>query len=490
MLNINNNIVFKYFNYFTLACIIPIGYFAPLGEWLLISVFAISTIIVSLSNRFKINLDNFYIILIFISLFIISYFSSINTHRTMEVIGPTLGIILSIYIILNASRFLIIKNLDSIIGIPLLLTSLCIFSDLVLNTEIRSSLALLVGDKPTSESGNYGRGIIILTMIFPISFALFIKNKKYIIACITLGLVSATVIIGPNESAKIALLCSFFSALIIYFLGPKSFIMFGIFSLIIIIFIPLISHFIIPTITTLNKEVENIQLCTKSRISDRDYDYGKTFDSLRAKGWPKSVMIKNELIKYNKYVSQAILDFEKLAIGTTVPKEMVKLLNDNNIMCSTTLQWQQTKAGGSIIHRLLVWEYVAKEILNKPLLGHGLGTSRFIGQNVILNVPNTNLEIEGGIPLHPHNNFLEIWLELGLFGIIMIALIWIKIIKIGKNIRNNSCVLGTGVCSSIVTIFVLCNLSFGASQAWWMASIGLIFLIIFQSPIKNETLVK
>ena len=41
------------------------------------------------------------------------------------------------------------------------------------------------------------------------------------------------------------------------------------------------------------------------------------------------------------------------------------------------MQWQTTPAGGSIIHRFLIWEYVAKEILKKPILGHGIGTSRF-----------------------------------------------------------------------------------------------------------------
>jgi O-antigen ligase len=157
-------------------------------------------------------------------------------------------------------------------------------------------------------------------------------------------------------------------------------------------------------------------------------------------------------------------------------------------LCSKIVKWQATPEGGSIIHRLLVWEHVAQEIFKNPILGHGLGTSRLIGQNIILNVPNTQLKIKGGIPLHPHNNFLEIWLELGLFGIILVSLVWIKIIKLGVNIRKNSYVFGTGVCSSIVTIFIMCNLSFGAFQAWWMASLGLIFLVIFQSYKQQKSI--
>jgi len=459
MINSNNSRIFNYINYFTLACIVPIAYFAPLGEWLLLSCFALSTIIKLILNNFTIKLYNYYILLISIFLLIISYFWSINPERTLEVILPTSGILISIYIILNISSSNITKNVHNIVGIPLLLTSLCIFLDLVFNTEIRSSLALLVGDKPTSISGNFSRGIIIISIILPISTALYIHTKKYILAFILMGLASTVVFLGPNESAKIALIFSCFSALIIYFLGPKSFVAFGIISLIIIIFNPLFSISVLPKIVQLEKIIEIAAPCTDDGAK----------------------IITNDKLKNNKDISRLILEFEKIKSDSPVPKKIIKLLNENNIKCSRNLQWQKTRPGVSIMHRFLIWKYVAKEISKKPILGHGIGTSRFIGQNIILNIPNTKLEIKGGIPLHPHNNFLEIWLELGLLGIIITSLLWINIIKIGTNIRKHSYVLGTGSCSSIVAIFVVSNLSFGAFQAWWMASIGLIFLVIFQA---------
>jgi hypothetical protein len=482
MVNTDNIRIFNYINYITLACIVPIGYFAPMGEWLLVSFLALATIVKLMLNNFKLNFYNFYIILILIFLFIISSLWSVNPGRTIEVIGPTSGIVISIYIILNISASNMIKNIDNLIGIPLLLTSLCIFLDLVFNTEIRSSLALLAGDKPTSESGNFSRGIIILTMLLPISVSLFINNKKYILAFIVLVLVSTVIFLGPNESAKIALIGSYFSALIIYFLGPRSFTVFGILSLIIIIFSPLISSLVFPKIGHLDKEVEIMVSCVNSYdikpLSSKD----KKFSDIRSR-----IIINNKL-KSNKSIAPSLLEFKKLELGSPVSKEMAKLLHDNNIRCTKIIKWQKSSQGSSIIHRLLIWEYVAKEILKRPILGHGLGTSRLIGQNIILKVPNTTQEIKGGIPLHPHNNFLEIWLELGLLGTIIISLLWIKIIQLGKSIRKNSYIIGTGVCTSIVTIFVMCNLSFGAFQAWWMASIGLIFLVIFQSYKQKKSI--
>ena len=403
MLYIYNNKIFNYINYFTIACIIPIGYFAPLGEWLLLSLISIVTLLNFPIKKKKTNYNCFLIFISSILVILFSYYWTINSNRTLEVIGPISGIIFAIYILLNITSTNKIKNMDNLIGIPMILTSICIFLDLFFNTEIRSNLAILAGDQPTSESGNYSRGIIILTIMMPLSVAMYLNEKKYNLAIVIFTLATVIIILGPNNSSKIALICALLSSLLIYFFGPRSFLCFGILSITIILFLPILSTKVFPVITNIDKN--------------------------------------------NSYY----------------------------------MPWQSIPAGGSIIHRLLVWEYVGSEIYKKPLLGHGVGTSRLIGQNIILNAPNSDIEIKGGIPLHPHNNFLQIWLELGIIGIIIITLIWIKVIKFGIRIRKNSYILGTGICSSIVTIFVICNLSFGVFQAWWMSIIAFIFLISFQS---------
>ena len=420
--------IFKYINYFTLACIIPLSYFAPMGEWLLISFLSLATIIDCFINKTKIHLNNLFVFMLSLLIIMISFYWSINTERTLEVIGPITGIIIAIYITLNSSSNNHIISIKNIIGVPIILTSICILSDIILNTEIRSSLAIIAGDAPTSKSGNYSRGIIIITIIMPLVVALYIHNNNKLMALSVFLLVSLMILLGPNDTAKMALICALISSIIIYFLGPRSFLYFGIIAYIFILFLPIISTKIAPQIGHIEKNITVIKPLVGSRInSDTRTQIGNT--------------------NYSK----------------------------------ETLPWQKTSIGGSIIHRLLVWEYVGSEILKKPLLGNGIGTSRLIGQNIVLNIPNTNQEIRGGIPLHPHNSFLEIWLELGLLGIIVISFIWIKIIKFGMNIRKNSFVIGTGVCTSIITIFVIYNLSFGVFQAWWMASVGLLCFIILES---------
>tara|TARA_Y100001970_G_C14195899_1_gene838067 strand:+ start:451 stop:1755 length:1305 start_codon:yes stop_codon:yes gene_type:complete len=420
--------MFNYINYFTLACIIPIGYFAPLGEWLLLSLLSITTLLNIVINHTKVNYNNLFIFGISILIIFISYFWSINPERTSEVIWPILGIIIAIFIALNVTSNNKITNLENLIGIPLILTSFCILLDMILNAEIRSNLALLAGDEPTSRSANFGRGIIILLMIMPFTAAMYLNKGKRILALSVIILVSTIVIFGPNNSAKIALFITFCSSVIIYFLGPRSFLYFGLVSIIFILFLPLFSSKVIPKLGKIKMTVDITKTCKPSILTNPNWK---------------------------------------------------RIPNTNN--CVNNMQWQETPTGNSIIHRILVWEFVGNEIFNRPLIGHGVGTSRLIGQNIILNIPNTKQEIKGGIPLHPHNNFLEIWLELGFFGIMILSALWFKIIQYGIKMRKESYVIGTGICSSIIAIFIISNLSFGVFQSWWMSVITLIFLVIFQS---------
>tara|TARA_B100000686_G_scaffold21392_1_gene19549 strand:- start:714 stop:2027 length:1314 start_codon:yes stop_codon:yes gene_type:complete len=419
-----------------LFCIAPIGYFAPIAEWLLISLLSCFSLIKFTINSFKLNYSNIFLFISICLVFLNSYFISTNSFRTLEVIGPKTGIILAVFIVIMITSKNNIPNISRILAPPVLIVSLIIFCDLYFNTEIRSTLASLIGDKPTSISANYDRGILILTAMMPITIAILYNKKKYIYGSIIFILILSIIIIGPNDTARVTLFCSLIASIIVYFLGPKSFISFGIVAAIFILFLPILSIKIFPKIGTIEKPVERVVACK---------------------------LITEDKLKYF-------------------------IRKSNGKDCYRMVPWQAHPSGRSMIHRILVWEFVGKEILNKPILGYGLGTSRLIGQNIILTVPNINEEIKGGIPLHPHNSFLEIWLELGIIGITILYFIWFKIIKFGYYLRRKSYILGTGACTSIISIFIISNLSFGFFQAWWMSSIGLIFLVIIQACKDNKTI--
>ena len=327
--NTNTNIIYKYINYITLACIVPIGYFAPLGEWLLISFLSLFIIISYIINPTKLNLNNLFLYLSSILIILASLFWTINPERTINVIGPISGIIIAIYITLHIGKIKSIKKLENIIGIPLILTSLCIFADITLNTGIRSSLASLAGDLPTSKSAGFGRGLIVITMIMPITVSLYLYKKSYFRALFLLLLVSIIVLLGPNDTAKLALMSALISSIIIYFLGPKSFLFFGILSLLYILCLPIISTNIFSKLGQIRYDLNAVEICAED-----DYRHPMSQEN-------RCYKIPNS-IKRLRYFG-----------------------------------WQDTSWGGSIIHRLLVWEYVGKQIIKNDtfqvrsvLVGH------------------------------------------------------------------------------------------------------------------------
>ena len=87
------------------------------------------------------------------------------------------------------------------------------------------------------------------------------------------------------------------------------------------------------------------------------------------------------------------------------------------------------------------------------------------------------------IPLHPHNSILQIWLELGIIGIIIffsfIKLILDKIyyyVQIKRGVATMAFI-------TFFQVFIIGQISFGFWQSWWLAII-LIVLILYKYVFK------
>jgi len=131
-------------------------------------------------------------------------------------------------------------------------------------------------------------------------------------------------------------------------------------------------------------------------------------------------------------------------------------------------------------HRLLIWETTAGHIFERPILGAGFDTARaFYGddQKVINYFGGKDSDIGWAnnfepIPLHPHNGFLQVWLELGAVGAILLAAglfyIFYRIAAVENNFRRSM------IFGSFVTGLVIFAISYGAWQAWWMSAIWLV----------------
>lgn len=126
----------------------------------------------------------------------------------------------------------------------------------------------------------------------------------------------------------------------------------------------------------------------------------------------------------------------------------------------------------SFIHRLLIWDFTLDRIAERPLLGWGLDTSRAIPGGTDLRpihyvVPWSDKPIthpDQNLPLHPHNAVLQIWLELGLLGVVVVM------IAVRKLLRSHLVSPRSGpMAGFIVCAMAIYCVAYGLMQSWWLA---------------------
>ena len=122
-------------------------------------------------------------------------------------------------------------------------------------------------------------------------------------------------------------------------------------------------------------------------------------------------------------------------------------------------------------HRLHVWQYAADRILDRPLFGWGFDSSN--------RMPNMGVEpFEGAkrvIPSHPHNAALQIWLELGLVGTLIVLGI---LLSLWRLLDRLSAFDRAAAIALFVAGLVVANLSYGIWQSKWVATLIAMALVV------------
>ncbi|MGE3784331.1 MAG: O-antigen ligase family protein [Alphaproteobacteria bacterium] len=118
-------------------------------------------------------------------------------------------------------------------------------------------------------------------------------------------------------------------------------------------------------------------------------------------------------------------------------------------------------------HRLLIWDFAGERIADRPLLGWGLDASRSIpGGKELIRTDQRRL------PLHPHDAALQVWLELGLPGAILSALLlgWLWLRLAGAPWpRLYAAAAGGGLAAASAVM----SAGWGVWQEWWIATLSL-----------------
>ena len=150
----------------------------------------------------------------------------------------------------------------------------------------------------------------------------------------------------------------------------------------------------------------------------------------------------------------------------------------------------------SAVHRLVIWDFAAARIAEKPITGWGLEASRAMpggraqpdaatldrlnitapAQRAFLASPHVEV-----MPLHPHNGALHLWLELGGIGALIGAALMLALGFAAA--RSAAPAVGAGMLASAAVTGML---SFGLWQAWWVACLLLAMVALVLVPRRSQ----
>lgn len=131
-------------------------------------------------------------------------------------------------------------------------------------------------------------------------------------------------------------------------------------------------------------------------------------------------------------------------------------------------------------HRLYIWEFVSHKASEHPILGWGLDSARYFP----VEAKDVKHPIFYPLPNHPHNSILQVWLELGMIGLVcFIACIGTLIHTLNRLHGNLSQAAASAMLVSYLTIGLV---GYSLWQSWWIATgwIAAIFIrVAFQLPM-------
>lgn len=125
-------------------------------------------------------------------------------------------------------------------------------------------------------------------------------------------------------------------------------------------------------------------------------------------------------------------------------------------------------------HRIGIWNFAADQAAGAAPLGAGFDAARAIGAqgDVIESLRPQFGYAPAALPLHPHNAVLQVWLELGVVGVIGLALIFVGLLR--GLWRSALTPWGrAAAAAAVVTALPPFVLNFGIWQAWWLATLWL-----------------
>lgn len=123
---------------------------------------------------------------------------------------------------------------------------------------------------------------------------------------------------------------------------------------------------------------------------------------------------------------------------------------------------------GHAIERIALWRSFEEVVWRRPFLGTGFGSSPGLPDDTVAQeVPD---ELRGMLAIgHPHDAFLQIWVELGAVGAALAALVIATMMRALAHLRGLRLAASLGLVASAAGVMFVGH---GAWQGWWVAVVG------------------
>ncbi|PIZ34278.1 MAG: hypothetical protein COY39_00125 [Alphaproteobacteria bacterium CG_4_10_14_0_8_um_filter_37_21] len=175
------------------------------------------------------------------------------------------------------------------------------------------------------------------------------------------------------------------------------------------------------------------------------------------------------------------------------------MLSKSGMNHEVILNWNKTgiMTNHSSLHRLVILSDTAQTVAQKPFRGYGYNSAKVAavnGGNKIFSLfdysrPEKPLVKSTYQAIHPHNFIMQLWLELGLIGVVLWLILTLLVLNImAGNLNNYPFLLSVFLCGHIHLL-----VSIGLWQSWWWALVALITPCILydkqkKTPQKKEQL--
>lgn len=140
-------------------------------------------------------------------------------------------------------------------------------------------------------------------------------------------------------------------------------------------------------------------------------------------------------------------------------------------------RWEPARSHSSWSHRLVIWQFFAERVRRRPVLGHGLGSSKRTASDPASRAHYERLARPVGgeafvinPPLHPHNSILQLWHDLGALGALCVLSLITAMFGRIQGLARFEC---AWMASGFVAWSVIACVSFGLWQKWWLAGTGI-----------------